>query len=166
MDYKDLNLMNLTSWLIGLSFSLLGGWLVTSLFLKVLRHWMRLPEKLKGPDESEKIAPDGECAKPEGEKPAAQGELRGVPPELTGLIERLFFTVFVAFNVVGVVPAMVGWMALKLATNWNLKLWEATPSARLFGFSALLAGLLSMLFAFLGGLIVKRELWAHFVSCI
>ncbi|MDD2098944.1 hypothetical protein [Pseudomonas putida] len=158
--------MDLKSWLIGLSFSLLGGWLVTWLFLKVLRQWMGLSEKPKGPDKSEKKEPDGESAKPEIEKPEAKGELRGVPPALTGLIERLFFTVLVAFNVAGVVAAMVGWMALKLATNWNLKFWEQTPSARLFGFSALLAGLISMLFAFLGGLIVKRELWSHFVSCI
>jgi hypothetical protein len=158
--------MDLKSWLIGLSFSLLGGWLVTRLFLTVLRRWMRLPEKPTGLDKSKKKDSDHEFALPDSVKPEAQGELRGVPPALTGLIERLFFTVFVAFDVPGVVAAMVGWMALKLATNWNLKYWEKTPSARMFGFSALLAGLLSMLFAFLGGLIVKGKLWAHLVSCI
>src|SRR3989442_1456443 len=43
----------------------------------------------------------------------------GVPPWLTGIIERLFFTVAVAFDLSGVATAMMAWMAIKLATNWN-----------------------------------------------
>jgi len=103
---------------------------------------------------------------PEKPKPDEKDAPKGVPPSLTGIIERLFFTVIVAFNVSGFISAMVGWLALKLATNWNRKFWDDTYSARLYGFSALIAGLVSMLFAFLGGLIIRGELWAGLVSCI
>lgn len=48
---------------------------------------------------------------------------------------------------------MMGWLALKLATNWNSKKMEDDPKARPFAFTALLAGLVSMLFATLGGLV-------------
>ena len=132
-------------WFIGLTFSVLGGWPVTWLFLKLLRKAMRLPEK---------------------PKPKGKNAPRGVPAILTGMIERLFFTVLVAFNVAGVAVAMIAWIALKLATNWNRNYWKKTSSARLYGFSALLAGLVSMLFAFLGGLIARGELWADLASCI
>ncbi len=138
--------MDAKLWFIGLTFSVLGGWPVTWLFLKLLRKAMRLPEK----------------PKPKGKK--AKNAPRGVPATLTGMIERFFFTVLVAFNVAGVAVAMIAWIALKLATNWNRDYWAKTSSARLYGFSALLASLVSMLFAFLGGLIVRGELWADLVS--
>lgn len=126
-------------WIIGLTFSVFVGWFVTWLFLELLRKAMGL-----------------------GKKPKPGG----VPSWLTGIIERLFFTVLVAFNVAGIAAAMIGWIALKLATNWNQDYWKKTSSARLFGFSALLAGLVSMLFAFLGGLICKGELWSAWISRI
>jgi hypothetical protein len=103
---------------------------------------------------------------PEKPKPEGEDSHRGVPPALTGIIERLFFTVLVAFDVAGVPAAMIAWIALKLATNWNQDYWKGTSSARLYGFSALIAGLVSMLFAFLGGLVVKGELWSGLLSCI
>ena len=137
--------MDAKLWIIGLTFSVLGGWLVTWPSLTLLRKWMRLPEKPKSQGKS---------------KP------RGVPPTLTGMIERLFFSVLVAFSVEGFAAAMIAWLALKLATNWNRDFWKKTSSARLYGFSALLAGLVSMLFAFLGGLIAKGELWAELAACI
>jgi hypothetical protein len=129
--------MDTKHWLIGLTFSIVGGCFATWLFLKLLRKAMGLDQKPKS---------------------------GGVPPWLTGMIERLFFSTLVAFNVAGIAAAMIGWIALKLATNWNRDYWKKTPSARLFGFSALLAGLVSMLFAFLGGLICKGDLWSECIS--
>ncbi|WP_157719519.1 hypothetical protein [Pseudomonas oryzae] len=86
------------------------------------------------------------------------------PPWLTGMTERLFFTVLVAFAVSDVATTMVAWLALKLATNWHR--FQDDSTARYFGFSALLAGLVSMLFAFLGGLIVRGDLWSRLIVCI
>jgi len=43
----------------------------------------------------------------------------GCSPWVTGITERLFFTVAVAFELSGVATAMMGWMAIKLAANWN-----------------------------------------------
>lgn len=137
--------MDAKLWLIGLTFSVVAGGVVTWMFVETLRKWMRLPRK---PKTKGKTAP------------------RGVPPFVTGAIERLFFSVLVAFSVEGFAAAMVAWLALKLATNWNRDFWKKTSSARLYGFSALLAGLVSMLFAFLGGLIAKGGLWAALATCI
>jgi hypothetical protein len=53
---------------------------------------------------------------------------------------------------------MVGWLALKMATNWNHPDWKQKPSARSFAFSALLGGLVSMLFALIGGLVCAGTL--------
>lgn len=86
-----------------------------------------------------------DVTKPEGEKT--------VPPWLTGLIERLFFTVAVAFNLTGTAPAMIGWIAVKMASHWTRQHVEHGPDSRFLVFSALLAGLVSMFFALLSGLI-------------
>ena len=55
---------------------------------------------------------------------------------------------------------MMGWLALKLATNWNRKDMELNSKARPFAFTALLAGLVSMLFAALGGMVCRGSLWS------
>lgn len=81
-----------------------------------------------------------------------------VPPPLTGSIERVFFTVLVGSSVDGYPTAMMAWLALKLASNWNHKDMEGKPGARAFALTALLAGLVSLLFAFWGGVIVKKLL--------
>lgn len=122
-------------WIIGLTFSLLIGHGVTWLFLLVLR-----------------------CALKVGEKPSLDDSEKRVPPWLTGVTERLFFTVLVGLDIPGVSAAMVGWLALKLATNWNHPAWKERTDARTFGLSALLAGLVSMMFALLGGLICAGKL--------
>lgn len=89
-----------------------------------------------------------------------------VPAWITGAVERFVFSVLVALNVSGVAPAMVGWLALKMAANWNRKDLDDNPKARGFALSALLAGLVSMLFATVGGLICRGELWAKYVADI
>jgi hypothetical protein len=57
---------------------------------------------------------------------------------------------------------MIGWLALKLATNWNHPLWKDDPDIRTWALSALLAGLVSMLFAFMGGRIANGEIGLGF----
>lgn len=113
-------------WIIGLVFSLVVGGFVTALFLRAIRRAL-------------------------GDMP--QLSRTGIPAWLTGGIERLFFTVLVGLNVSGFPTAMVGWLALKLATDWNHPDWKKKSAAREFAVSALLGGLVSMLFALIGGLI-------------
>ena len=120
------------NWIVGLSISLALGALCTWAFLKLLRKYVGLPQKAK--------------------------EGASVPAWLTGVVERLFFAVLVGLNVAGAPAAMVAWLALKLATNWNHPDWKDKPEARSYAFSALLAGLVSMLFALLGGLVCAGKL--------
>ena len=116
-------------WVLGLSFAVLVGGIVTSLFVWLLRAWTGAPKTTAQADEG-----------------------RAVPPWLTGVVERLFFAVLVGLSVAGAPAAMMGWLALKLATNWNHS--DVTvANARPLAFTALLGGVVSMLFALVGGLI-------------
>ena len=130
--------MNASSWIAGLFVSVVIGGAVTWLFLKLLRQHMRLEKEDKDPD------------------------TRPVPPWLLGMLERLFFTVVIAFQVPGAAVAMMVWLTVKMAVNWN------RPQAPSNGedwtrrsrraMSALLAGLVAMGFALIGGLIVRGEI--------
>lgn len=122
----------ITLWVTGLAIALIVGQLITWIFLILLRTWMGTPDK------------------------SPQALTKRVPPWLTGTIERLFFTVLVGANVDGFPTAMMAWLALKLASNWNHKDVEGHPEARAFALSALLAGIVSMLCALVGGLIIAR----------
>ena len=119
-------------WAIALLFSLGIGQLVTWLFLKYLRRAIKL-----------------------GEKPGSDRIPKRLAPWLTGAIERLAFTIFVAAYPAAALGPMIGWLALKLATNWNHPLWKDDPNIRTWALSALLAGLVSMVFAFVGGRIAN-----------
>ena len=117
--------MDIVTWSIGLAVSLVLGWPITEGFLYGLR-------KARG-----------------FEKPA---EEKSVPPWLTGIIERLFFTIAVAYNVGGSITAMILWIAIKLGANWGPD--DGRASAFRFRIvSGALGGLVSMLFALVGGLI-------------
>ena len=118
----------MATWLIGFALSLVGGGVAAWAFLACAR----------GSSEA-------------GPKPELGS--RRVRPLVTGIVERTFFTSLVAFNVSGYPTAMIGWLALKLATNWNHPAWKDKPAARTHALLALLAGLISMLFALLGGLV-------------
>lgn len=122
--------------LVGLSFALIVGHFFTAGFLWAVRRSIKL-----GPKPGESIA------------------TKRLPPWLTGVVERLIFAIFVATNTPSVAPAMIGWLALKLAANWNHPLWNQEPDARTFAMTALLAGLVSMACAFVGGLIASGKLW-------
>lgn len=80
----------------------------------------------------------------------------GVPAWLVGLVERFFFTVAVAYNLSGVIIGMIGWITVKMATNWNREGLDNHPSMALSG---LLGGLMSMIFSLLGGLVWKGVIW-------
>lgn len=134
--------METKQWVVGLIFAIIIGGIGTGLFLYVLRGALGL-----GPKPKEKT-------------------IKRVPPWLTGIVERLVFVVLVGLDIAGTAPAMMGWLAIKLATNWNRKDMETVTSARPFSFTALLAGLISMLFATLGGMICRGKLWASYVAGI
>jgi hypothetical protein len=123
------------AWGLGFLFSLVLGGIVTWVFVALLRWWMGTPPKAlfkKG--------------------------AKAVPAVLTGLMERLFFTVLVGLDTPAVPAYMLTWLGLKMATNWNHPDWKDKPDARAYALSALLGGLVSMLFALLGGLITKKLL--------
>ena len=76
-----------------------------------------------------------------------------VSPVLTGLMERFFFTILVAVKLPGVAGAMIAWIAVKMASNWNSD--NEQEDRRFNRFAALLTGLLSMSVATIGGLYIS-----------
>ena len=120
---------SIETWTLGLVTAVVGGLVVTASFHWVLGRYLRLTPK----------------------EPLRQ--VRRVPAALTGIVERLFFAVLVGFQVSGASTAMIAWIALKLATNWNNPKWNEAQKFRAFAFRALLTGLVSMLCAFVGGMI-------------
>jgi hypothetical protein len=123
-------------WIIGLFISVGAGTIVTGLFLGALRGWMGFSKAM------------------------LKGNAPEVPSWLTGVIERLFFTVLVGVDTPGAPAYMLTWLGLKMATNWNHPAWKEAPHAMRSGaVSALLAGLISMLFALWGGWAVHVELF-------
>ena len=89
-------------WLLGLTWALVVGHLVTKFVLNRIRAF---------------LVAAGTAAGDTGTLPWSIGT--GVPSWLTGTIERLFFTTAVAFELSGVATAMMAWMGVKLAANWN-----------------------------------------------
>jgi hypothetical protein len=131
--------MEWKQWIVGLAFAVVAGGIVTPFFLYPLRWGLKLRKK-----------------RPPGR----------VPAWLTGAVERFVFCVFVGLDVSGAGTAMMAWLGLKLATNWNHVEMTSEPSARTFAFSALVAGLVSMLFAVLGGYVARGDLWARYIAGI
>lgn len=116
---------------IGLAFSLVLGHLLTDLF--VSRMWKQLG------DEKHK---------------------NKIMAFWTGTLERLFFTLLVAFETSGVPAVMVAWIIFKVAPDWD-KLKKETTGEDQKGpaFTRLLGNVLSMLFALVGGLICRGQIW-------
>lgn len=78
-------------------------------------------------------------------------------PRITGTIERLFFTILVAFDVSGTATAMVVWISVKMATDWLVVLKDGKEAwQRQLAFSALLGSMISLFFALIGGLIFGK----------
>ncbi len=88
-------LETLARWLTGIFISLAIGQLITLLFLK----WVRNHYKIEL----------GSATSP------------GIPAYVIGLVERLFFTIIVAFNISATAIAMIGWLTVR---------WSPTGIAR------------------------------------
>jgi hypothetical protein len=76
---------------------------------------------------------------------------------LMGVVERLFFTIIVACEISGTAVAMVSWILVKMVTNWHKITDESDNKVIKRGLSlvSLIGGMISMLFALLGGLIIR-----------
>jgi hypothetical protein len=123
----------MSGWIWGLVISLLGGGLSAWAFLAATRKALKLGAK-------------------------HSSDQARVPAWLTGLVERIFFTLLVAFHVQGVPTAMIGWLAIKLASNWNHPSAPKGSTTRAHAFLALLAGLISLGFSYVGGLVCGGDI--------
>lgn len=84
---------------------------------------------------------------------------RGCPAGSPGAWSARSVTVLFAYGSSGTGTAMIGWLTLKFIINWNHARWQSGDNRNIRGlaFSALLAGLISMLFAAIGGRIASGE---------
>ncbi len=82
---------------------------------------------------------------------AGQPGVQRVSPKLTGVLERTFFCIAVGADINGALTAMLAWLALKLAANWQARADRGERLGINYTFSALLAGMLSLLIAMLVG---------------
>lgn len=126
----------------GLAISVGWGTAITPIFLWLLRRvYMKLPKQNLDPG------------------------TRAVPALLLGILERIFFTVVIAYNVAGGGIAMIGWLTVKMAANWNRSVTaensqDLTQKIR-YAMAALAAGIVSMGFALIGGLVWKGDIPSH-----
>lgn len=78
-----------------------------------------------------------------------------IVPGLIGFLERLFFTTLIGLEGTKAVAYFIPWVGLKMLTGWNrIKLGEV--QYRMLAFNALVGNMLSLLFAFLGGIIILK----------
>jgi len=142
-------------WLIGLAISLIMGQVFTASFLVVLRRYLqKTEEEFKRLSRTKKLlAFLGISFFPPLDDPSE----RNVPLWIVGPLERLFFTLIIAWDIPGFPIAMVGWITLKMLGSRPYRKIEANSqgaTALSFEFAGLLGNLLSMLFALIGGMII------------
>lgn len=77
-----------------------------------------------------------------------------IDPEITGFIERLFFTLAIPLEVKGVLLTMVAWITVKTWFSWGKKINSQWGKA--FALQTLLLGMVSMLFALIGGMLILK----------
>lgn len=81
-------------------------------------------------------------------------------PLTIGVVENLFFTIGVAFNLSGVVIGMVAWMGAKMAAHWGKEtLEQQVTNIVAVRYLVLVGTMVSLLFAMIGGLICAGKLW-------
>ena len=81
-------------------------------------------------------------------------------PIALGVAENLFFTMGVAFDLSGVMVAMVTWMAAKMAAHWGKESQETrVKNIETVRFMVLMGTMISLLFSMIGGLICSGKLW-------
>ena len=129
--------------------ALLLGHLWTDTFLRFIRNHVYIQMKKKQipmPDVELYITP------------------LAIPGWVTGLIERIFFGVLVAFNIQATGAGMLTWVLIKMATDWHRILPTDEGNAkskygpRSLAFASLLASIVSLFFALVGGLICRVAL--------
>lgn len=125
-------------WMIGLSISLIAGHFVSRKFRDLRNQHIN------------KVTNDSEDKNRQERDQLPSKRL----PMITGVIERTFFTFIVAFDVSGGAIAMMAWLAAKMAVNWN-RVSVSDSATRGFSMTALQAGMVSLFFALIGGLICK-----------
>jgi hypothetical protein len=119
-------------WMIGLFVSLIFGGIVN-------QYWARRVRKLIGDKDP---------------------QYRILIPISLGVVENLFFTIGVAFNLSGVMVGMVAWMGAKMAAHWGRESTEhQVKNIETVRFLVLGGTMISLLFAMLGGLICSGKLW-------
>ena len=142
-------------WIVGLCFSLfLGGKVAEASIYFIRKRYI----KKASVDDSEQKDFESFFAKP------------GLEVEI-GYIERLFFTICVAFNLSGVVIAIIGWVTLKMFYIWypafetlkNLKVSEREKKKKIrlyseFAMSSVLGSIVSITFALFAGLFCRYGL--------
>ena len=129
-------------WVLGPVVALLLGHLWTTSFLKVIRNCIYCyAQKHK-----EKIDDIYTQSLP-------------LPTTVLGVIERIFFGALVAFDISETAAEMVTWIFVKMATDWNRILEAGSKKGpRSLAFGSLLASMISLLFALIGGLICRMAI--------
>jgi hypothetical protein len=104
-------------WLTGLVLSCGLGYFIVEEFLKRLSNHLGLPADRSVPGDTTKRT----------------------PVWVTGGLERFFITIAVAVNIAGVLPAMIAWLGIKLAANWQSRT-DTKDQRKNYHFSALMGG--------------------------
>jgi len=124
--------METLRWTVGLSVALVCGGIVN-------QHWARKLKKLIGDEDP---------------------QYRILIPLSLGVVESLFFTIGVAFDLSGVMIGMVAWMGAKMAAHWGIESKEhQVKNIGTIRFLVLGGTMISLLFAMIGGLICSGKLW-------
>ena len=124
--------METLRWTVGLSVPLVFGGIVT-------QCWARRVRKLIGDEDP---------------------QYRILIPLSLGVVESLFFTIGVAFDLSGIMMGMVGWAGAKMAAHWGRESTNhQVKNIETVRFLVLGGTMVSLLFAMLGGLICSGKLW-------
>ena len=134
-------------WVLGFAFSMLLGCWLTKIFLERIRESMLefIKHKYKKDKEIFDRAVEWEI------------EELGVVDHAVGIVERGFFTIVIAFWVPGAAVAMISWIMVKMVTNWH-QITGKNLTDRGLALCSLMASLVSMFFALIGGLFCRYGL--------
>lgn len=137
LTYRTLLLL-----LLGTFFALGMGHVCTTTALKFIRNHI-YNEALKRDEIIEKIYVD----------------TLSVPGWFLGFVERTFFGTLVAFEVSATAAGMLTWLLIKMATDWHKMIDAGSKNGpRSLAFGSLIAGMISLFFALIGGLMCRGAL--------
>jgi hypothetical protein len=87
--------------------------------------------------------------------PADDVKRNTVLPITIGVLERIFFTIIVAYNVSAAAAGITTWIMIKMLSGWN-RFQRDEYGYKVLSFNALICNLISLSFAVIGGLIMNR----------